>query len=220
MARREIRIVTKDADLYLEKTLPKRDPILLALEKHAQKNGVPILGPHIGLLLSVLARSCSAKNILEVGTATGYSGIWLARVAASNSGKLTTIENNPEMKKVAEDSFTRAGLEESVEVILADARSAVPEIASSREGDFDFILMDVGEKKLYIDLLDDCVRALRKGGVLIADDTLWHGSVVVPDENDPDTRVMRKYNKVVLQDERLESIVVPIGDGVTISVKK
>lgn len=220
MSRKEIRVVTRDTDRYLEKTYPKRDSVLLRLEKHAGKNGVPILGPHIGVLLSILARSCNAKNILEVGTAIGYSGIWLARVAASNSGKLTTIENDPEMKKIAEDSFSRAGLEGSVEIILGDARKAVPEIAGAREGEFDFILMDVGEKKLYVELLDDCIKALRKGGVLIADDTLWHGSVVIPGENDADTRVMRKYNKITLQDGRLESIVVPIGDGVTISVKK
>lgn len=218
MTKKEIRIVTKETDEYLEKILPPRDPVLRSLEKYAEKNDIPILGPHIGNLLSVLARSCGAKRILEVGTAIGYSGIWLARVAATNSGKLTTIENDREMKDIAEDSFRKAGLEDSVEIVFDDARKAVPRLAES--ADFDMVLMDVGEKKLYIELLEECVKALRKGGVLIADDTLWHGSVVIPTENDSDTRVMRKYNRMVLKDERLESIVVPIGDGVTISVKK
>lgn len=218
MTKKEIRIVTKETDEYLEKILPPRDPVLRSLEKYAEKNDIPILGPHIGNLLSVLARSCGAKRILEVGTAIGYSGIWLARVAATNSGKLTTIENDREMKDIAEDSFRKAGLEDSVEIVFDDARKAVPRLAES--ADFDMVLMDVGEKKLYIELLEECVKALRKGGVLIADDTLWHGSVVIPTENDSDTRVMRKYNRMVLKDERLESIVVPIGDGVTIAVKK
>lgn len=218
MTKKEIRIVTKETDEYLEKILPPRDPVLRSLEKYAEKNDIPILGPHIGNLLSVLARSCGAKRILEVGTAIGYSGIWLARVAATNSGKLTTIENDREMKDIAEDSFRKASLEDSVEIVFDDARKAVPRLAES--ADFDMVLMDVGEKKLYIELLEECVKALRKGGVLIADDTLWHGSVVIPTENDSDTRVMRKYNRMVLKDERLESIVVPIGDGVTISVKK
>jgi predicted O-methyltransferase YrrM len=220
MVKREIRVVTKETDLYLEKTIPKRDAVLKELEKHAEKNQVPILGPHVGTLLSVLARSTNAKNILEVGTATGYSGIWLARIAAANSGRLITVENDPEMKKIADESFRKAGLENSVEIILGDAREVIPRISETREGGFDLILMDVGEKKLYIRLLDDCIRALRKGGVLIADDTLWHGSVVISTENDPDTRVMRKFNKTILQDDRVESIVVPIGDGVTIAVKK
>lgn len=218
MTKKEIRIVTKETDEYLEKILPPRDPVLRSLEKYAEKNDIPILGPHIGNLLSVLARSCGAKRILEVGTAIGYSGIWLARVAATNSGKLTTIENDREMKDIAEDSFRKASLEDSVEIVFDDARKAVPRLAES--ADFDMVLMDVGEKKLYIELLEECVKALRKGGVLIADDTLWHGSVVIPTENDSDTRVMRKYNRMVLKDERLESIVVPIGDGVTIAVKK
>lgn len=122
------------------------------------------------------------------------------------------------MKDIAEDSFRKASLEDSVEIVFDDAQKAVPRLAES--ADFDMVLMDVGEKKLYIELLEECVKALRKGGVLIADDTLWHGSVVIPTENDSDTRVMRKYNRMVLKDERLESIVVPIGDGVTISVKK
>jgi len=216
----DIRIFTKNTEHYLEKTILPRDALLKDLEKHAESHDVPILGPHVGTLLSVIARSIDAKNILEVGTATGYSGIWLARVAASNSGRLVTIENDPEMKRIAEKSFRKAGLENSVEVILGDARDAVPEIARSRAGDFDLILMDVGEKKLYIDLLDDCLKALRKGGVLIADDTLWHGSVVVPSEKDPETRTMRKFNRIVLDDKRVESIVVPIGDGITLAVKR
>jgi predicted O-methyltransferase YrrM len=215
-----IRIVTAETENYLDKTNPPRDSVLKALEKYAKDHDVPILGPHVGVLLSVIARCCNAKNILEVGTAIGYSGIWLARVAAENSGKLVTIENDPEMKKIAERSFKSAKLEKNVEIILDDARKAVPNIAKSRAGEFDLILMDVGEKKLYIDLLDDCVRALRKGGVIIADDTLWHGSVVVASENDSDTRVMRRYNQIILKDKRLESIVTPIGDGVTIAVKK
>lgn len=217
---KEIRIFTKNTERYLEKTIPPRDGVLRNLEKHAESHNVPILGPHVGSLLSVTARSINAKNILEVGTATGYSGIWLAKAAASNSGRLVTIENDPEMKRIAEKSFEKAGLENSVEIILGDARDVVPEIARSRAGDFDLILMDVGEKKLYIDLLDDCLKGLRKGGVLIADDTLWHGSVVIPSANDPETRIMRKFNKMLLRDKRVESIVVPIGDGVTVAVKR
>ncbi len=220
MPDQNVRILTIDAEKYLETTVSARDSVLSDLEKHAENYKIPILGPHVGSFLSIIARGCGAKNILEIGTASGYSGIWLARAAAANSGKLITIENDPKMRDIAEKSFKKAALSKFVKVVLADARDAVPMLANSRKAKFDLILMDVGEKKLYIELLDDCVRALKKGGIFIADDTLWHGSVVVPTESDPDTRTMRNFNKQLLKDKRLESVIIPIGDGLTIALKK
>ena len=161
-------VVTADVEQYLEKVQRPRDPVLVSLEKDAEKNDVPILGPQVGNFLSILARATNAKNILEVGTATGYSGIWLARIASENSGKLTTVEMDPDRKKIAESAFAKAGVEKNVELILGDAEKVIPEIANSRPGEFDLVFMDVGEKTLYAKLLDSCLKALKKGGLFIS----------------------------------------------------
>jgi len=211
-------VVTEYVDTYLAKMQRPRDKVLSSLEADADKNDVPILGPEVGNFLNILARSIKAKNILEVGTATGYSGIWLVRVGAENGGKLTTVEMDPERKKIAEKAFRRAGLEKNVELILGDATKIIPQIADSRPESFDLVFMDVGEKKLYTKLLDPCVKALRKGGMFIADDTLYRG-VAVKSLTKEKTRTMRSFNNKLLADKRLNSSIIPLGDGVTVCVK-
>ena len=116
-------VITLAVKQYLDETHRPRDAVLSELEKDAEKNEVPISGHLIGGTLSILARSSKAKNILEIGTATGYSGIWLARVAAANSGKLTTIELDPERQRIAERALRKAGIKENaLKMILGDAR--------------------------------------------------------------------------------------------------
>jgi predicted O-methyltransferase YrrM len=204
---------------YLKKIKTKRDASLMDLEKDAVKNDVPISGPFVGNFLSIIARSCSAKKILEIGTATGYSGIWLARAAAANSGKLVTIEMDDQRMNTAKKAFEKAGVSSYVETILGDAEKIVPEISNKNPGTFDMIFMDVGSKKLYGGLLDSCVKALRKGGMFLADDTLYFG-VAEPAIKNERVENMRRFNKLLSKDDRLESQIVPLGDGITIAVKK
>jgi predicted O-methyltransferase YrrM len=204
---------------YLEKIEAKRDASLRDLEKDAAKNDVPISGPLVGNFLSIIARSCNAKKILEIGTATGYSGIWLARAAAANSGKLVTIEMDDPRLNTAKKEFEKAGVSSYVETILGDAEEIVPEISNKNPGTFDMIFMDVGSKKLYGGLLDSCVKALRMGGMFLADDTLYFG-VAEPAIKNERVENMRRFNKLLSKDDRLESQIVPLGDGITIAVKK
>ncbi|MHB8566385.1 MAG: O-methyltransferase [Nitrososphaerales archaeon] len=213
-------IVTEEVKRYLEKIQRPRDRVLSDLEQDAEKNNVPIAGPLIGSTLSIIAKGCAARNILEIGTATGYSGIWLARGIENGSGKLTTIEMDPERQKFARSAFERAGLgEDRVEMILGDASKIVPDIAKSRPSSFDIVFMDVGEKKLYSDLLDSCLGALRKGGLFIVDDTLYRG-VAVSSLKTKKAKTMRAFNKRLFSDERVEPEILPIGDGLTIAIKK
>ena len=99
-----------------------RDKVLTDLEKDARENSMPIIGPLCGNVLSLIATGCQAKNILEIGTATGYSGIWLARVAKKNSGKLTTIEMDPKRIAIAKKSFSEAGVSDYVEILQGTRR--------------------------------------------------------------------------------------------------
>jgi predicted O-methyltransferase YrrM len=211
-------ITSKQVDDYLYSLLSARDPVLKSLEEDAKKNDVPIIGPLVGSFLSLLATSCGAKNILEVGTATGYSGIWLARVAKQNGGKLITIEADPARVKIASKSFQEAGLSSAVEIVTGDARVEVPNVAKKSPGKFDMAFIDVGEKSLYVDLLEDCVKSLRIGGYLTADNTLWGGQVATK-AKDKDTQTLQEFNKRVYADGRLLPSLVPLRDGVTIALK-
>jgi len=211
-------ITPERVEEYLYDLLRPRDRVLKALEKDAEKNDVPIIGPVVGNFLSLLATSISAKNILEIGTATGYSGIWLGSVAKQNGGKLTTIESDPARVKIASKSFRDAGLSESIEIIAGDARVEVPKLAEKSPGEFDISFIDVGEKSLYVDLLENCILALRVGGFLTADNTLWRGRVAAP-YPDRDTRTLKEFNKRVYADKRLLPSLVPIRDGVMVALK-
>ncbi|MDA4111293.1 MAG: O-methyltransferase [Thaumarchaeota archaeon] len=212
-------IVTPPVEKYLNAILRPRNNVLNNLEKDAANNGVPIVGPAEGNFLSLMAMSCQAKNILEVGTATGYSGIWLARVAKENSGKLTTIEFDPSRAKIASKSFRDAGVADAVEIVRGDAKEEVPRLAKKYPGGFDLVFIDVGDKSLYAELIEPSVRALRVGGLLVADNTLWLGLVAVPSANGIETRNLREYNKRVYADERLYPVIVPLRDGVTVAIK-
>jgi predicted O-methyltransferase YrrM len=211
-------ITTEPVEKYLYRLLKQRDNVLAFLEKGADEKDIPIIGPVVGNFLSLLATSCAARNILEIGTATGYSGIWLGRVAKQNGGKLTTIEMDPSRAKIASKSFYDADLADSIELVIGDARKEVPRIAKTLTGKVDFVFIDVGEKSLYVDLLEDCVKVLRVGGYLTADNTLWTGKVA-SSARDRDTTTLREYNKRVYSDERLLPSLVPIRDGVTIALK-
>ena len=204
---------------YLYNLLRKRDEVLERLEKDAEKNNVPIVGPLVGNLLALIAKAAKARQVLEIGTATGYSGIWLGRVAKENGGKLTTIENDPERRKIAEKSFRDAGIADSVELRFGDASKLVPEIAREAPGRFDLVFLDVGAKEMYVQLFRPCVESLRVGGFLVGDNTLWNGYVADRKMNDARTRAVREFNELVYSDIRFHPVIIPLRDGVTVALK-
>ena len=212
-------IVTLQVDAYLLGLQRPRDKVLSALEKDAEENDVPIIGPLCGALLSLAAQSCKAKNILEIGTATGYSGIWLGRVATANGGKLVTIERDHLRRAKAKKSFEAAGLSDSVEILAEDASEAVPRLAKERKGEFDVVFLDIGDKTLYLDLYPHCVKLLRVGGYFLADNTLWNGSVADASDRSKVTFTIRKFNEVVYSDKKVFPVIVPLRDGLMMALK-
>jgi predicted O-methyltransferase YrrM len=211
-------IIAKNVEAYLDGLLRPRDDVLTFLERDAEKNGVPIVGPLVGNLLAMIATSCSAKNILEIGTATGYSGIWLGSIAKQNGGKLTTIEFDPQRAKIASKSFHDAGLDGSIEIVSGDARKEVPKISKGSAGKFDLTFLDVGDKSLYVDLLEDCINVLRVGGFLVADNALWLGKVPTS-TRDRETVTIREFNRKIYDDNRLLPTLLPLRDGVIVALK-
>ena len=148
-------------EIYFSKHVPDRDPLLIELEEEARNENIPIVGPVVGELLFMLARITQAKRILELGTATGYSAIFLARACKTFNGKVVTLENNQEMVARAQENFKN---ENHVEIRLGDAMA---ELSKSKD-EYDFIFMDI-EKKDYVRALPHCENLLKTGGLLFAD---------------------------------------------------
>jgi predicted O-methyltransferase YrrM len=211
-------IVPDAVERYLAGLNRGRDAVLDDIARSGAARDLPLVDAEVGALLRVLASAVGATRILEIGTAVGYSGIWLAG-ALTPGGMLLTIEMNPERAREARENFARAGLTDRVNVIVGDAERMIAKVA----GPFDLIFQD-GAKSLYGPLLDRLVALLRPGGLLVTDNVLWDGEVVpgfkaAPARDPSDTRAIADYNELVASHPLLRTAVVPLRDGVSISVK-
>ena len=212
-------IVPDAIETYLAALNRASDPVLDEIARGNATRGLPLVDAEVGALLRVLATSIAATRILEIGTAIGYSGIWLAG-ALPAGGMLVTMEFNEERAREARENFARAGVADRVSVVVGDAQLKIAKVA----GPFDFIFQD-GDKKLYTPLLDRLVALLRPGGLLVTDNVLWDGEVVpgfrpVPSNDPDDTRAIVEYNQRVAAHPQLLTSIVPLRDGVSISVKR
>ena len=156
--------IVNNPENYFRTLIPPRDALMMELEAQAEKENIPIIGPVVGELLYIIAAATKAKRILELGTATGYSAIYLAKACEPVSGLVVTFENNGDMAASAQENFRKAGLSNRIEIHEANALEMLPRL----QGDFDFIFLDI-EKQDYIRVLPDCQRLLIKGGLLVAD---------------------------------------------------
>lgn len=213
-------ILYQKVEDYLYSIIPKRDSILTLIEKDAEKNSVPIIGPLEGRTISIILSASNAQRALEIGTATGYSGIWISRALRGKSRKLFTIELDESRRRKAQQNFERAGVSKYVEILAGDATAIVPRLASSQRESFDLVFLDIGKKSLYVDLLSDCLKLLKPEGFLIADNTLWNGEVADPESKGEEALTMKKFNKLVFSDARLDATIIPIRDGFTVARKK
>ena len=212
-------IVPDAVEQYLAGLNQLADPVLRELERVGKEQKLPLIDAEVGALLRVLATTIRAARILEIGTAIGYSGIWLAGALPPN-GMLLTMEVKPERAQVARDNFVRAGLAERVSVIVGDAQRMLAKVS----GPFDLIFQD-GDKPQYLTQLDRLVELLRPGGLLVTDNVLWAGDVVpgfgtASKHQAADTRAIVEYNERINHHPQLMTVIVPLRDGVAISVKK
>lgn len=160
------------SEQYFANRVPERDELLLELEREARNEDIPIVGPVVGNLLQILALTVGARNILELGTATGYSGLFLARACAELGGGLVTLESNPEMAERARVNFRRAGVNNRVRVVEGDALQT---LSGLDERSFDFVFLDI-DKEYYEPALQECSRVVRSRGLLVADNTSFPGA--------------------------------------------
>jgi len=205
---------------YLERQMPTRPQVLLDMEAHAERDGVPIIGPVEGQFLYTLALAAKAKEILDVGTAIGYSAMWLALAARQQEGRVVTLEKDPGRAAYAEAYFRQADLAGVCAVRRGDALT----IMRGMQESFDLIFLDVltqfDRPDTALQMLDVCVTTLRPGGLLLSDNALRSSRVLNPPIDDPSTRGIAAFNEAIMNHPRLVSSIVPLRDGVSMSVKK
>jgi caffeoyl-CoA O-methyltransferase len=204
-----------DVEEYIYKLLPARDVVLSEIERYAAKHGIPIIGPAVARMLALFVQVSGAKRIFEMGSAIGYSTIWLAK-AAGPQARVIYTDGDAEKARRAKEYFRRAGVANRIEVRVGDAL----ELVKKAPGKFDLIFNDV-DKHQYPAALQAALPKLGRGGLLITDNTLWSGKAARPaPPNDVNTRGVQEFNRLVYSSSKLYPVLVPLRDGVTICRKR
>jgi caffeoyl-CoA O-methyltransferase len=210
-------IVDPRVEAYMEERLRRFDePVVLEMEALARENGFPIVGRNVGITLEVLARSVGARRIMELGSGYGYSAYWHAR-AVGPAGEVHLTDGDPENERTASGYLERAGLADRVEFHVGDA---VTEMARL-DGDFDVVFSDI-DKDGYPAAWRAASRRIRLGGLYVCDNVLWYGRVAVEDPEDARphyTEAVLEHNRLIAEDDRYVSTIVPTRDGVMVAVR-
>ncbi len=211
---------------YIEQHSSAESAVLQKITRstHLEVINPRMLSGHVqGRVLSMLSQMIQPKRILELGTFTGYSALCLAE-GLTEDGKLITIEHNDEMEEAIRRNLALSSLGEKIELVIGDAKEELKRLGNEAEGErleakgerFDLVFIDA-DKKEYCDYLDLVMPLMRKGGWILADNTLWDGHIIDPAyDKDKQTVALRAFNDKVAQDERLEKVILPLRDGLTI----
>lgn len=203
---------------YIEQHSSPEDATLAYINRDTNLHAV---NPHMlsgqvqGRLLSMLSKMIRPQRILELGTYTGYSALCLAEGLAED-GRLITLEHNDELEDTIRRNIALSPLEEKIELRIGDCKTIIPTLSA----DFDLVFIDADKREypLYLDLIYPHVRA---GGFILADNTLWDGHVIDPAyDRDRQTMGLREFNDRVAKDDRLEKVILPLRDGLTLIRKK
>lgn len=194
-------------------------PYLNELEKYAEETNVPVIRKSMQSLLKFLLVMKKPMRILEVGTAIGFSALLMSEYGPKGC-RITTIENYDKRIPIARGNFEKTGKAEAITLLQGDAAEILPKLA----GTFDFIFMDAA-KGQYIHFLPDVLRLLEKDGVLVSDNVLQDGDIIesryaVVRRNRTIHSRMREYLYELKHREDMETVILPVGDGVTLSIKK
>ncbi len=201
-------------DNYIYELLPERDAVVAEMEKYADEHDIPIIGPAVARLLALLVQISGAKRIFEMGSAIGYSTVWLAR-AAGPKGKVFYTDGDPDRARLAREYFRRAGVAKRITLETGDSL----ELLKKATGKFDFIFNDV-DKHQYPAALRVALSKLRRGGLLITDNTLWNGKAARPAASgDSQTLGVQEFNRLVSSAKDLYTVLLPMRDGVTVCQK-
>lgn len=198
---------------YCESNTSPEDSLLKKIVRETQaKVLMPrMISGHLqGKMLELFSKMLQPKTILEIGTYTGYSGICLAR-GLRPGGKLITLDINDELEPMVRGFFEESGLASQIAYILGNARTIIPTL----EGPFDLVFIDA-DKFYYSEYYDLVIDKVPSGGIILADNVLWSGKILVEEGQkvDKDTRALLDFNRKVQGDPRVENVLLPIRDGV------
>jgi caffeoyl-CoA O-methyltransferase len=209
-------IVEPHVEEYMRTLLERHDdPVLLEMERVAAERNFPIVNRIVGVTLEALARSIGARRIFELGSGYGYSAYWFARAVGPN-GEVYLTDGDPENEKKALHYLGRAGLVERVRFRVGDAISSFEDV----EGEFDVVYCDI-DKDGYPEAWRAARERIRPGGLYLCDNVLWSGRVTgaVDDSRPHLTRAIDEHNRMIAEDERYLSAVVPTRDGVMVALR-
>lgn len=206
-------IVEKSIAHYLHDLIPRRDSLLAEMEERARREDIKIIGPLAGRLLALLVELTGARRIFEMGSAIGYSAIWMAR-AAGPGAEIYYSDGDPARARDAKGYLRRARLERRVHIQVGDALK----LLRKSKGKFDLILCDV-DKQQYPAAFRLALPKVRSGGLFVADNVLWHGSVAER-ARDASTRAIQTFNRLVYGSRELFPVIVPLRDGVVVCRKR
>ncbi len=208
----------KEIDNYILDHIEPEDEILKELDRetHLKVLGARMISGHLqGTVLTMISRMIQPVRILEIGTFTGYSAICLAK-GLQEGGKLITIEIDDELENFAKKYFVKAGIDKKVTQLIGPALEIIPSLNET----FDLVFIDA-HKPEYPDYYEAIFKKVRKGGYIIADNTLWSGKVIeTPSEDDFQTIGIIQFNSIIKNDLRVEKVILPLRDGMTLIRKK
>ncbi len=207
-------ITSEEANAYATKYTSNESGVLKELREYTKQNvhGAQMISGHLqGALLASISKMIQPKNVLELGTYTGYATICLTQGLAEN-GTVHTIDNDDSLTALRKVYWQKAGLEEKIKLHIGKAADVLKELDIV----FDLIFLDA-DKKNYGIYLDLCLDKMNIGGIIIADNTLFHGEVLVADaDKGKNAKAIHSFNEKVNNDDRVEQVLLPIRDGITI----
>ena len=206
-------ILDPAVETFLLAHVPARDDELHRMEAYARERRFPIVGPAVGALLEVLARSVAARRVYELGSGFGYSAAWWLR-GTSPDGEVVLTDLDPENVARGTEHLERLGHRGRFRYVAEEALTAF----RRERGPFDVVYCDV-DKEGYPDVVEPAVERLRPGGLLVTDNALWGGDVADPSVHDAATDAIRVYVERVSTHPRLRTTVLPLRDGVAVSVR-
>lgn len=204
---------------YLEDLLPVRDNLLLEMERTALEETIPVVTPAVGNFLQMLVQINGAQNILEIGTAIGYSTIYLGRGAVQTGGRVLTVDMNKGRLDRAREYIERAGLADCIDFQMENALNFL----KKHQGMYDYIFIDAAKGE-YLEYLELTIPFLQPGGLLVVDNVLFRGWVVPGSEYEPKYERMvgrmRKFLDELTGLEGFSCSVLPFGDGIAVARKE
>lgn len=209
--------LTDELHEYIVRNGAREDAALAAVRESTADLGdvaVMQISPDQGALLTLLARILGARRALELGTFTGYSAICIARGLAEG-GVLVACELDPERGTAARESFERAGVAELIDLRVGPAAETLAALEAEGGEPYDIAFIDA-DKTGYAAYYERCLKLIRPGGLIAIDNVLWHGRVLDPASAEEDTVALRKLNAMIATDPRVDMVLLPIGDGLTL----